>query len=130
MVSTMQKDKKIQRARRSFTKEFKAESVRLVLEDGQTVAQVAKDLDLSPTAFRKWVDQARANQGKGKPGSLTSVERDELTKLRRENRELKMERDILKPRPSSRKRTVKVRFSQGGEGLFPGGNPLSSVAGI
>jgi transposase len=89
-------NKRIQRPRRSFSDEFRASAVALVLEEGKTVAQVARDLDLTETAFRKWVERARADQGKGKPGVLNTPERDELSRLRRENRELKMERDILK----------------------------------
>ena len=99
MASTMQNSstgKRPQRARRSYTDEFKAGAVALVLEEGKTVSQVARDLDLTETAFRRWVEQARADQGKGKPGVLTKTEREELSRLRRENRELKMERDILK----------------------------------
>jgi transposase len=93
----MQEKKRQQRARRSFTDEFKAGAVRLVLEEGKTVSQVARDLDLTETAFRKWVEQARADQGKGaKPTVLTSAEREELARLRKENRVLQMERDILK----------------------------------
>lgn len=96
MVSTMQGKKRKMRARRSFTDEFKAEAVRLVLDEGKTIAAVARDLDLTETAFRKWVEQARADKGKGKPGALTSAERDELNALRKRVRELGMERDILK----------------------------------
>lgn len=96
MTSIMHSNKVQRRARRSFTEEFRTEAVRLVLDEGKTVAQVARDLDLTPTAFRNWVEKARADRGKGKPGVLTTVEREELAKLRRENRELKMERDILK----------------------------------
>ena len=84
------------RPRRSFTDEFKSEAVRLVLNEGKTVGQVARDLDLTESALRTWVERARADRGKGKPGVLTSGEREELAKLRKENRELKMERDILK----------------------------------
>ena len=84
------------RTRRIFTDEFKAGAIRLVLEEGKTVAQVARDLDLTETAFRKWVERARSDQGKGKPGSLTTPEREELTDLRKRVRVLQMERDILK----------------------------------
>jgi transposase len=84
------------RQRRSFTDEFKAEAVRLVLEEGKTIAAVARDLDLTETAFRRWVDQARADKNKGKAGALTSAEREELNALRKKVRELGMERDILK----------------------------------
>jgi transposase len=97
MASTMQGNKRQQRARRSYTDEFRAGAVRLVLEEGKKVSQVARDLDLTPTAFRKWVERARADQGKGgKPGVLTTPEREELARLRKENRVLQMERDILK----------------------------------
>ena len=89
-------DKKQKRQRRSFTPEFKAGAVKLVLEEGRPVAQVARDLDLTETAFRKWVDQARTDQGQGKPGALTSEERGELSSLRKRVRELEMERAILK----------------------------------
>ena len=94
-MSTMDEGKRQKRPRRSFTDEFKAEAVRLVLDEGKTVNRVAKDLDLTASALRVWVDRARADRSKGKTG-LTSEERAELARLRRENRTLKMERDILK----------------------------------
>ena len=96
MVATMESGKNQKRPRRSFTDEYKAGAVRLVIDEGKTVAQVARDLDLTVSALRTWVERARADRGNGKPGVLTSVEREELTKLRKENRELRMERDILK----------------------------------
>ncbi len=83
------------RPRRRFTDEFKAGAVRLVLEENKTIAAVARDLDLIPSALRDWVLQARANRDGGKSG-LTTEERTELAKLRKEVRELKMERDLLK----------------------------------
>jgi transposase len=83
------------RARRSFTDEFKAGAIRLVLDQGKTIPQVARDLDLTESALRMWIDRARADRTKGKTG-LTSAEREELAMLRKENRELKMERDLLK----------------------------------
>ena len=84
------------RRKRSFTAEFKAEAVRLVLGEGQRVAQVARDLDLTPSCLRAWVVQAQVDQGRGPAGALTSAEQEELQRLRRENRVLKMEREILK----------------------------------
>ena len=92
MVSKMGKPK---RDRRSFTDEFKAGAVRLVLEEGKTVAQVARDLDLTASALSGWVLQARADRTNGRTG-LTTAEREELARLRKENRELRMERDLLK----------------------------------
>ncbi len=83
------------RARRAFTDEFKAGAVRLVLDEGKTIPQVARDLDLTESALRGWVERARADRSKGKTG-LTTAEREELAKLRKQVRELTMERDILK----------------------------------
>ena len=83
------------RTRRSFTEEFKAGAVRLVLEEGKTIGATARDLDLTESSLRKWVEQARADRTKGKTG-LTTAEREELARLRKENRILLEERDILK----------------------------------
>ena len=83
------------RARRQFSDEFKAGAVRLVLDEGKTVGAVARELDLTASALAVWVRQALADRTKGKTG-LTSEERGELADLRKENRELRMERDILK----------------------------------
>ena len=72
-------------------------AVRLVLDEGKTVGAVARELDLTPSALGNWVRQARADRSQGKTG-LTTEERTELARLRKENRELRMERDILKKR--------------------------------
>lgn len=84
------------RKRRAFTPEFKAEAVRLCKVGDRTVTQVAGDLDLTETALREWVRRADIDTGKGPPGALTSDERAELAQLRRENKRLQMEREILK----------------------------------
>ena len=94
-VSIMDEAKTTKRQRRSFTDEFKASSVRLVLDEGKTIPQVARDLDLTESALRTWVERARADRTQGKTG-LTTAEREELARLRKENRELRMEREILK----------------------------------
>ena|SRR3954454_6620947 len=83
------------RARRQFTDEFKASAVRLVLDEGKTVGAVARDLDLTETALREWVKRARADRTHGRTG-LTTAEREELTRLRKEVRVLAEEREILK----------------------------------
>jgi transposase len=88
--------KKQKRPRRRFTDEFKAGAVRLVVDEGKAIPQVARDLDLKASVLRTWVIRSQADRGKGKPGVLTTAEREELSKLRKENRELRMERDILK----------------------------------
>jgi transposase len=82
------------RPRRSFTKEFKAEVVELVRQPANTAASVARDLDLTETAVRDWVKQADIDDGTR--DGLTSSERAELAQLRKENRVLREERDILK----------------------------------
>ena len=84
------------RKRRTFTAEFKAQTVRLVRESGKSVGAVARELDLAETAVRRWVQQAEVDAGRGRAGALTTEEREELGRLRRENRTLRMERDILK----------------------------------
>ena len=83
--------------RRSFSREFKLEAIKLVRERGVSVALAARDLDVHPNVLRKWVrdfeadpQQAFPGQGKMKPEQL------ELERLRREVRKLKAERDILK----------------------------------
>src|SRR6187200_3052027 len=93
-MSTMA-DRKAKRTRRSFTDEYKASAVRLVLDEDQTVAAAARDLGLTESSLRNWVEQARADRTQGKTG-LTAAERDELTRLRKDVRELRMERDVLK----------------------------------
>jgi transposase len=91
MMETMGR---VQRPRRSFTKEFKAEVVELVRQPGNSAASVARDLDLTQTAVRAWVKQADIDDGDRE--GLTSVQLAELTQLRKENRVLREERDILK----------------------------------
>ena len=94
-MSDVTESKKPKRARRIFTDEFRAGAVRLVLDEGKTVSQVARDLDLTASALATWVSRARADRTKGKTG-LTTAEREELARLRKECRELRMERDLLK----------------------------------
>ena len=84
------------RKRRSFTAEQKREAVRLVQTSGKSIGQVARDLDLTETALRRWVQQAEIDAGRGPEGALTSEERAELQQLRRENTRLRQERDFLK----------------------------------
>ena len=83
------------RPRRSFTDEFKAEIVELCQRGDRSVGQVARDFDLTETAVREWVKQAEREAGSRDDG-LTSVERDELAQLRRENRRLREDVEILK----------------------------------
>ena len=80
--------------RRSFTKEFKAEVVALVRQPGNSAASVARDLDLTQTTVRTWVKQADVDDGHVE--GLTTSEREELARLRRENRRLSQDVEILK----------------------------------
>jgi transposase len=83
--------------RRTFTPEFKVAAVKLVTERGRSVAEVARDLDLSESLLRSW-KQALAHDGNQAfpgNGNLPALE-DELRRLRAENKRLVMERDILK----------------------------------
>ena len=82
--------------RRQSTKQFRAESVRLVRETSKPVSEVARDIDVTETSLYAWVRQERIDRGEGGPGALTSEELDELRSLRKEIRELRMERDFLK----------------------------------
>ena len=87
--------KKRARPRRSFTPEFKAEIVELCQRGDRTVRQVSQDFDLTETAVRDWVKQSDLDNGARTDG-LTSDERDELAQLRRENRRLREDVDILR----------------------------------
>ena len=77
--------------RRYYTDEFRAGAVALVIVEHKRVAEVARDLGISRSALDKWVQQARMNE---KGDAMTADEAQELARLRKENRELKMERDI------------------------------------
>jgi transposase len=68
----------------------------LVREGTKSLPQVAKDLDLTESALRVWVRRAEGAEGKGPAGALSAAEREELMQLRRENRQLQMERELLK----------------------------------
>lgn len=71
-----------------------AEAVRPIREGGMPVTQVARDLDLMESSLRNWVKQAEIDGGKGPAGALNSMELDEIRRLRRENRQLRMEREV------------------------------------
>jgi len=82
--------------RRHFSPEFKAEAVKLVLDDERSISKVAGELGVAVSSLHEWVQQARVDRGSGKADQLTSSEKQELARLRRENRQLRMEREILK----------------------------------
>ena len=82
------------KTRRQFSKQFKAETVELIRSSGRSVPQVCRDLDLAESGVRRWLAQAEIDEGRRE--GLTTAEREELTKLRKEVRVLREERDILK----------------------------------
>lgn len=84
------------KTRRSFTKEYKAEVVGLIRRSGKTVGAVCRDLGLTETAVRRWVQQAEVDSGRGPVGALTTEERAEFAALRKRVKTLEMEREILK----------------------------------
>jgi transposase len=92
----MEPEKKQSKPRRKYSEEFKAGAVGLVLEEGKGVVEAARDLGMPQSVLSRWVEQARADGGKSLRGTLTSSEKEELARLRKENRTLRVERDILK----------------------------------
>ena len=81
------------RTRKPYPLEFREQLVALV-RAGRTPEELAKEFEPSAQTIRNWVDQAAADRGE-RSGALTTAERQELTQLRRENRRLKVEREIL-----------------------------------
>jgi|SRR5579883_1667363 len=79
-----------------YPEAFRADAVALVKRTGKPITAVAADLGVSGESLRKWVQQAKIDAGEGPPGALTTDEREELRRLRRENKTLQMEREILK----------------------------------
>ena len=92
----MSKKTKKKRKRRQFTDEYRAEVVKLCQQPGKTPNGVAIELGLTPSAVSGWVKQAAVDAGRGGVGALTTSEREELAALRKENRQLRQEREILK----------------------------------
>jgi transposase len=83
------------RTRRAYPPEFRREAVELVRSSGRPIPQIADELGVSPQSLRNWVRQGQLDSGERRDG-LTSDEREELRRLRRENRRLQQEREILK----------------------------------
>src|SRR2546422_5081014 len=113
------------RRRRSFSPEFKAEAIRVVRESGKSVSTVARELDLTETALRRWVVQAEVDAGRSGSGPLTTDERAELTQLRRDGKTLRMERDILKNPPAPRHPLVGAENPLGEPPAAPEGGPAA-----
>ena len=82
--------------RRRFDPEFRAGAVRIVRETGKSIAQVARDLGINSGTLANWVKQDLEAGAEAASGQLAEDELSELARLRRENAELAMERDVLK----------------------------------
>ncbi len=82
--------------RRMFTAEYKAEVVKMVTDSGKSARTIACDLGLTPSAVDSWVKQANVDAKQGPAGALTTQERVEFARLRKENKDLRMEREFLK----------------------------------
>ncbi len=82
------------RTRSAYPPEFRREAVELVRSSGRSIPQIADELGVSPQSLRNWVRQGDVDAGRAE--GLTTDEREELRRLRRENRRLTQEREILK----------------------------------
>ena len=109
-------------ARRSFSREFKLEAVRLVNERGMTVSQAARDLDIHDNVLRRWIRQYRDDPAHAFPGAgQLKPEQAEIVQLKKEVRKLKAERDILrKRRHSSQGNRVEIRVRCEASGSLAG----------
>jgi transposase len=88
----------MEKKRKTYTQEFKSGAVKLVKErtGNKTIAEIARNIGVSESCLHGWIKQYDIDAGKGPAGALTTVEKQELTQLRRECRDLRMERDFLK----------------------------------
>jgi transposase len=79
-----------------YTAEYKRDAIALVDSTGRTVTEVARELGVSPESLRNWYRQAKADQGEGRPGELTTAEREELRRLRKQNAEQAKTIEVLR----------------------------------
>lgn len=82
-------------AKRSFSREFREKAVAYVSEQNKSVAAAARDLGIGATTLANWVSAARADEA-GNTSEMTPAEREEVRRLRAENRELRMRVELLK----------------------------------
>jgi transposase-like protein len=86
----------VPRTRPPYPAAFRAEAVELARTSGRPIPELAQDLGVSGQTLRNWLHQTNVDAGHGRPGELTTAEREELRRLRRETHILRQERDILK----------------------------------
>lgn len=84
------------KSRPPYPPQFRVEAVELARTSEKSIPTIARELGISDQALRDWVKQADRDAGRGRPGELTTDEREELRRLRRENQVLRQEREILK----------------------------------
>lgn len=83
----------MQESRRKFDGDFKEGAVQIVLSTGRPVAEIAREIGVHEGTLGNWISLYRAKQT---PGAVSESERAELVRLRKENAELRMQRDVLK----------------------------------
>ena len=96
MATRKDKTPKKRRPRRKFTDEFRSDVVRLCQSGSESISDICKRLNLTESAVRGWVKRAKEDGGAQDAHALTASEKQELQRLRRENKQLKVEREILK----------------------------------
>jgi transposase len=83
--------------RKSYSKQFKIDAVKLVTDQGYKISEAARNLDIHPNILRKWRDQLNGDSDQAFPGKgHMTLEKEELYRLRKENKRLRMEHEILK----------------------------------
>jgi transposase len=86
----------VPRTRPPYPAAFRAEAIELARSSGKPIPELAADLGVSGQTLRNWLHQAEVDAGRGRPDQLTTTEREELRRLRRDNQTLRQEREILK----------------------------------
>lgn len=94
------------RKRRKFTAEQKAEAVRIAQNSTKSITQVARDLDLAPSALNQWIRQSEVEENKRENPAVTSADQDELEQLRKQVRHLEQENAFLKNHPAAGGRSL------------------------
>ncbi|MFT4569383.1 MAG: transposase [Candidatus Binatia bacterium] len=84
------------RSVRRYTADFKADAVKVAQESGKSIRSVASDIGVNVNSLHGWIRRAKADRGQAGVGVASTTEMEELRRLRKENRELRMERDFLK----------------------------------
>jgi len=87
----------MKKIRKKYSKQFKIDAVNLVLKQGFNIAEAARNLDINQGLLGKWKKEFEENQQETfQKGSIKTPEQEELRRLRKENAQLKMEKEILK----------------------------------